>query len=318
MKSRAFWVLVLALGLGSIPWIATVAAETPDPPRAAAAAARSGDKTVPQDKTTEFLRITRNAKNAPLAMESAVVTYVPRSRDSKTPSVDLVSAVHIGEKSYYDALNKLFTEYDVVLYEMVAPEGAMITKEGGHRSNHPISWIQRFISDNLDLKFQLSEVDYTRPNFVHADLSPEQFSAAMEKRQESFFTLFLRMMALGMSKQGESGPSNVDVLMAFISKDHSLRLKRVMAKAFEDLGGSMNFLEGPNGSALVTDRNKRALEVLQKEISAGKKKIAIFYGAAHMSDFERHLRNDFGLVPEGVRWLVAWDLKVSSSAKAGK
>jgi len=35
--------------------------------------------------------------------------------------------------------------------------------------------------------------------------------------------------------------------------------------------------------------------VLQKEIAAGKKKIAIFYGAGHMPDFLKKLHDEFGL-----------------------
>ena len=326
MKARLFLVLVLAFGLIALRSIR--AAEAPARPSATASTAKAGetdnrrpttyssagcaagskDKAASQDKATEFLRLTRDAQSALVAMEAAIVTYVPRGGASKSPSVDLVSAVHIGEKSYYDALNKLFAGYDVVLYELVAPEGAAVPREGQSRSDHPITAIQRFLTDRLDLKFQLSAIDYTRPNFLHADLSPQQFSAAMEKRGESFFTMFLRLWAASMAKQGQSDPS-IDILIAFFSKDRSLRWKRIMAETFEELGGSMTVLEGPNGSALVTDRNKRALEVLRKQISAGKKKIAIFYGAAHMPDFERHLRANFGLVPAKVRWLVAWDLQ---------
>jgi len=64
---------------------------------------------------------------------------------------------------------------------------------------------------------------------------------------------------------------------------------------------------------IVTDRNMAALQVLQKEIVKGKKKIAIFYGAAHMPDFEKRLGDQFGLEKTQQAWLDAWDL-----TKAGK
>ncbi len=49
-------------------------------------------------------------------------------------------------------------------------------------------------------------------------------------------------------------------------------------------------LEGPKGSTLIGERNKRALDVLKKQIASGKKKIAVFYGAGHMVDMEKRLR----------------------------
>jgi hypothetical protein len=61
---------------------------------------------------------------------------------------------------------------------------------------------------------------------------------------------------------------------------------------------------------LVVDRNKAALQVLKKEIAKGHKKIAIFYGAAHMPDFQKRLADDFGLRRDSEEWLQAWDLRL--------
>ena len=56
------------------------------------------------------------------------------------------------------------------------------------------------------------------------------------------------------------------------------------------------------------DRNAAALKVLQKQLAAGKKRIGIFYGAAHLPDLEKHLVEDFGLARGSQQWLTAWDL----------
>ena len=53
-----------------------------------------------------------------------------------------------------------------------------------------------------------------------------------------------------------------------------------------------------------------------QQIAAGKKKIAIFYGSAHMPDFESRLLQNFGMQRQSVLWLDAWDLtsaKVNST-----
>jgi hypothetical protein len=52
------------------------------------------------------------------------------------------------------------------------------------------------------------------------------------------------------------------------------------------------------------------MKVLKKEIDRGQKKIAIFYGAAHMPDFEKRLRDELGLVPVSTTWMPAWDLRL--------
>jgi len=81
-----------------------------------------------------------------------------------------------------------------------------------------------------------------------------------------------------------------------------------LAEEFLDLEGSVQAIEGPDGSAIITDRNRVALRVLRQQIEAGKQKIAIFYGAGHMPDLQRRLRDEFGLTPIRTQWLVAWNL----------
>ena len=44
------------------------------------------------------------------------------------------------------------------------------------------------------------------------------------------------------------------------------------------------------------------------QIQQGKRRVAIFYGAGHLSDMERRLVADFGLQKESQRWLVAWSI----------
>ena len=67
--------------------------------------------------------------------------------------------------------------------------------------------------------------------------------------------------------------------------------------------------EGDGESVIVGERNKVAVRVLEKEIKAGKKKIGIFYGAAHMPDMEERLIKGLGFAQVGKeRWLVAWDI----------
>jgi hypothetical protein len=310
-----------------------------DPPKAAAKESKpsdektseknTGDKKTPAEREAEkkaarkaaekFLRIVRDAAGEPTAMQTSIVTYKPKGDDRKGLVVDLIGAVHVGDGDYYDKLNKAFEEYDVVLYELVAPEGTKIPK-GGKREGgtHPVGAIQMAMKDILDLEFQLEKVDYTPKNFVHADMSPDEFSKTMESRGESFLQMYFKMMGAAIAQQAGKkggGSSDAEILFALFSPDRAFRLKRVMAQQFEDLGGTMTMIEGPEGSTIIGERNRKAFEVLKKEIAAGKKKIGVFYGAGHMPDMEKRLAADFELHPGEVKWIDAWDLRQKKSGR---
>ena len=272
------------------------------------------DQAKQTDNSSKYLRLAREADGTPAALQAAIVRFGPRDGggESKGPVVDLVAAVHVAESSYYRQLNREFRKYDAVLYELVAPEGTKVPKGGGE-SDSPVSAVQMGITSILELEFQLSAVDYRRPNMVHADMSPEQFAQSMQKRGESVLTMFLRMMGYALARQQGAGETtDAQLLLALFDKNRALALKRVLAEQFEDLEGSLLALDGPDGSTIISERNKVALGVLRKQLAAGKKKIAIFYGAGHMPDLQKRLGKDFNLTPTGTRWLVAWNLKSKS------
>lgn len=283
---------------------------------------RAGEEpqTDKKDDSSRFIRLSRDEKNQPIALEAAIVRYVPKDRGKNAPTVDLITAVHIGEKSYYERLNREFKAYDAVLYELVAPEGTRVPKGGGTGSGSFISMIQKAMKDVLELEFQLQMIDYSPKNLVHADMSPAQFAESMDKRGESMLTMFIRMMISAMAQQNpqNTAASDVQLLMALFDKDRAMVLKRIMAEQFQSMDGMLSALEGPGGSTLISERNKIAVEVLRKQIGKGKKKLAIFYGGGHMPDFDKRLRDQFGLVPLETRWLTAWDLRRQSAPTASE
>jgi hypothetical protein len=258
----------------------------------------------------KFVRLKRDDNRQPLAMETAVVRYTSPKRPGV--EIDLVGAVHVGDKEYYDELNTLFEKYEVVLYELVAPEGTRIPK-GGRKgpSTHPIGALQDGMSTILELSHQLACVDYSKENFVHADMSPEEFAKSMEERGESFFQMFLRLMGTGIAQNaaGAGGANDAQLLMALFAPDRAMKLKTIMAQQFDSLEGAMAVLDGPGGSAILTERNKRCFVVLDKQLAAGKKRIAIFYGAAHLPDMERRLLSDYGMQRSKESWIAAWKLQ---------
>lgn len=278
--------------------------DTPKEPAKVAAEAVTGGK---------FLRIQRTDKGVVTGMETSIARYVPADATKKGPIVDLISAVHVGEKAYYKALDKAFENYDVVLYELVAPEGTRVPKGGGERRG-VVSGIQGGMKDILDLEFQLEQVDYTKKNFIHADMSPDQFSKAMKDRGESMTSMIFKMMGASMAMQSEmqakgQGGAEMEMLLAlFDPNNRALKLKRAMAVQFENMDNLSLMFGGPDGSTIIEGRNVAALEVLKKQIADGKLKIGIFYGGGHMPDMEKRLLKDFGLKFDKEEWLEAWSM----------
>jgi hypothetical protein len=230
--------------------------------------------------------------------------------------VHLIGAIHIGEKKYYDFLNQDFQNYDAVLYEMVKPKDMPPPAPGeGERSDSTISQFQRFLKDALDLDFQLDDIDYTAPNFIHADLDKETFEKMQEERGETFEMIFLRMVMKAftdppvLNNAAANEDPGADLISILTHPDMERQIKLVVARQLGQIDMSALGLEGPDGSVLVTERNKAALKVLSDTLASGKKKIAIFYGAAHMKDMSKRLEQ-MGFNPISTRWNLAWDLTI--------
>jgi hypothetical protein len=62
-------------------------------------------------------------------------------------------------------------------------------------------------------------------------------------------------------------------------------------------------------STLVTERNSKAFQVMEREILSGKKKLAIFYGAGHLLDMHQRLLRDYKAKQTSFDWIDAWPLK---------
>jgi len=249
-------------------------------------------------------------------MESAIVHYVPAALDPKAGppvTVDLVAAVHIGDAVYYEALNHRFEAYDALLYELVAPEGTVVERGRGTSNTNPLGALQNGMKSMLALDHQLEKIDYTKKNFVHADLSPDQFLQKMKDRHEGFLQMYMRLLGQTLGAQSEmaaSGQSpDMAIFAALFAEDRPLRLKKVLAQQLADTEQLLTNFGGEEGSVLISERNKAAMKVLKEQIAAGKKRLAIFYGAGHLSDMDQRLRQEFGLKPVEITWLTAWDLQ---------
>lgn len=274
------------------------------------ASAACGSKGEPRPDASHASVFLRFVESGPFGgrLQTAVVSY----RNPEGIRVDLVAAVHLADPAYYRTLQGLFSIYDAVLYELVAPEGTRPNREA--KSDNLVSRFQRGLCASLGLAFQLEAVDYHRPNFVHADLSPGRLARVWRERGESVFSVVLkvfRAQLAGMGKDAEGPLDPAEVLEALRDPRWKARLKFFVARELARQVGFLADLDGDKGEdpfILTGERNKAVIEVLEREIDAGKRRIAVFYGAGHMEDMERRIVNAFGFRKYAREWITAWEI----------
>jgi hypothetical protein len=258
---------------------------------------------------TKFIRFVEEEQGD--SLQTAVASY----ESPQKVQVDLIGAVHIADQAYFAALNQRFKSYDAVLYELVGPSFAERSQPAAKKAAEKLQWVgqlQAMMRDALKLHGQLEGIDYTAKNFVHADMDMTQFAQTQTQKQESFLSLYLRASQAQQEANEKRGVNSdaaglVMLLKILTMKDSSTELKRMIGQEFDSVEDIMAGMETGGGTVLVGERNKVALQVLDQQIAAGKKHLAIFYGAAHLGDMEARLLKK-GYKRTKVEWLKAWDL----------
>ncbi len=250
---------------------------------------------------TEFARVDTEDDGSPRALQLGIVSYI-----ASGITIDLVSAVHVGDPEYYAGLNDDFTDYDSLLFELVAPEDADFSRLAGGRKGL-LSTAQVGLTVLLDLSFQLDEIDYGAPNFVHADLTPRGVRESMAERNESFYTYFWRIFFASVNEYAKDplGLQDWQMIGAMVGSQEDTSLKTMIAYQMTDLDQVQGILGDDSDSTIVGARNARAIEVLREQLDAGAKYIGIFYGVAHMPDLETRLLA-MGFKYDSTRWVDAW------------
>jgi len=321
MKASCGWwlvrqisvLVVLSFSLGtSMVWgLGGAWQETATPVQEKPAQETSKKKAAKHDR---FVRIHKDEKGRAISMDTSTIRYTKKMPDGTELVVDLVGVVHIGEKDYFEAFNEQFKNYDALLYELVAPEGTKVDarKEDGV---NPVAALQKGMMAGLGLQFQLEHINYNASNFVHADMTPEEFGQSMTENNESVAKMFFRMMGTSAAMSGASGEA--EMLRALLSsgEDRTYRLRRSAANQLIKMDVGMVAFEGDNGSTIITHRNRKALKVLQSQIDAGKRKLGVFYGAGHLPDMERRLIEDFGMTAGEPQWQAAWKLRAETKSE---
>ena len=275
------------------------------------APALAGEAPADGPKVTDFIRVDEDAAAARL--QTAVTRF-----EKEGASVELVGAVHIADKDYYDGLNKRFDTYDALLFEMIGGEDKDVTAEPGEeeeaakgRNLDALHQVYGMISRLLALTDQMSNIDYTKQHFVHADLSMEEFQDLQDERGESLLGFALDA-AKQAEKEGAAKQPDLTKLLAAMMSGNSNAVK---LEIVHTLGAGDDQIAAFAGeSVIISDRNAKCLKVLDQQVAAGKRKLGIFYGAAHFPDMEKRLL-EAGWKRASQDWITAWDIPKPPAAE---
>ncbi|MFM2196574.1 MAG: hypothetical protein RLZZ505_6 [Verrucomicrobiota bacterium] len=221
--------------------------------------------------------------------------------------VDLIGAIHIADKRYYEFLNQSFGDYESLLFEMVGGERL----GGGEKKPDPepepaenklaaLLTVYETMEKSLGLSGQGAVIDYTAENFVHADLTMKEFEALQEERGESLLG-FMVQAAISAERPSRE-PNSINLMRGMLGGKPDL-VKLELMHTMADADKQIDSIDGAN--VIIGDRNARCIEVLDREMAGGKKNIGIFYGAAHFPDLERRLLEK-GFARVSTKWATAW------------
>lgn len=261
------------------------------------------------------IRQTKNWEGKVTAIETGVLKY----RHKNGQEVDFHNAIHIAEKSFFQKKNIVFTAYEAVLYEGVKP-GKRNEKIAppGLPQGIDLAKIQRFMGNALKLSFQK---DIMRPakNWVWADLTIDEINGTDKKKPEGQYSQMaqqLRSMAdmlEKMEKMGKGRPGaggfqlrlDPEFLIGIATPNGRKRLlSSQIINGISQLEAQKELFE-----KIVVKRNKAVMKVLDTQITAGKKKIAVWYGAGHMGDFHKRMLEKGYEYVGTTDWTVAWDCR---------
>jgi hypothetical protein len=263
-----------------------------------------------------FIRVDEDDSAARL--QTAVTRF---EKDGAT--VDLIGAVHIADKAYYEALGERFKTYDEVLFEMIGGENLAARKpappvpddaaaDGKQPDLSGLHKIYDMVAKFLNLTGQADNIDYTAKNFVHADLTNAEFFQLQKERGESLLGFAIK--AGKNAPEPAKQPDAAKLLAALLSGRSNL----VKLEIVHTLGqGDDQIAAFAGESVIISDRNQRCLEVMNRELAAGHKNLGIFYGAAHFPDMEKRLV-EMGFKRVNQEWLTAWDIPKAAAKPAAE
>ena len=301
MKTPRHWPLSLALGLAALGHV--FAAESPAPPPA-------------------YLRVARPDTNT-VQLQVALRKFTPAGKTA--PVVWLSGVSHVGDREYYQAVQRHLDEQKLVLFEGIGAgrklgeaKAKVETPAAKTAHTNESGSLQSTLAAALGLVFQLEAVDYDRAHFRNCDMSVAQIREVMQtgaggkepgKASPEFEALLQAMdgsSALGLI---------LKVGLKWLGSNPQMQAtaKIMLIETLGRLRGDLAQMRGLPADmkrlviVLIEARNGVVIAELKAELAkaAPADSISVFYGAGHMEDLEQRLRRELNLEPAGEQWLTA-------------
>ena len=290
--------------------LALVAAVHAEPTPQAAGFIRSAERA---DKTT--------------AAETLSAEYRPAS--GVGPSVWLIGVAHIGTPAYYHAIQQKLDAHTVVLYEGVGMDADM--KRGPGAATHDAG-VQAGLARALGLVFQLDAIDYRRPHFINSDMKVDKLESTVKDKTKSAppaagdvppADQTFDMLMDAMRGEGAIG-TMIGGFISTLGKSAEMQemvkvvLVEVLGRAGEFIGLAQTMSPQLRDlfEVILTERNAVVVADLRQQLATLKPEqtVAIFYGAAHMDEISKRLRDELHYVPAKQQWDTAF---TANPEKAG-
>jgi hypothetical protein len=284
-----------------------------------------------------YVRVSNTDSNL-IQLQIAVREFVPARGHG--PSIWLTGVSHIGDSNYYAALQQHLNARTLVLFEGVSANshhpaemkvaktsgtGATSAPAGGP-SPDEVGGLQSSLASSLGLVFQLTAIDYQRPNFRNCDLSipelrqllaEEETTAGSPGAGESFESV------LQLMQGGSFLDSVLQVGLRFLGASPKLRAlgRLALIDVIGDIQGDFAQLRGlpPEMKqllqVLLERRNQKVVTELKNELGQIDRKgsIAVFYGTGHMPDMEQRLTRELHYRPAVQQWFTAFSVDLAQS-----
>lgn len=270
-----------------------------------------------------YVRLKRMESNRTALQVAAREFIAPAPLSTR---IILIGVIHIGTPEYFKELQALLDAQQVVLFEGIGARDKsdlQLPEDDGS--------LQILLAQAADLVFQLQAIDYNRDHFHNSDLTVSELFALLDLEEDNP----QNSVDEGVLSTADEAQVEFQQLLGILDGSHWVgRVLGVGARWIRQnprmqtatrllLVELMGRLEGqipdspvlPDGirevmRVLIQERNRKVhedtLAWLGKE--SAPESLAIFYGAGHMPDLERLLRNSPGVRAGRTQWFTAFDV----------
>ncbi len=263
-----------------------------------------------------------------VALQIALRRFTPEH--GRGPAVWLTGVSHVGESNYYATLQQHLDKQSLVLFEGVGAREKPIRFDPAEEAS-----IQHTLATSLGLVFQLTAIDYDRPQFRNSDLTIPELQRMLANEQSP---------SPGSGQDSGSAPAenqelqqlmgvmdgssllgilvHMGIKMIASSPKLQSMAKLVLIDVLGHFQADLSEIQGmpPEMQRLMTviirGRNEVVIRDLKKHLgrSTPDQSVSIFYGAGHMPDLEKRLTGELGYRRRDETWLTAISLNTRTAA----